>query len=753
MPGSTASSTPFNTTPSNNYNFSETRQETMNEYNTRGDYKLSEKDSFSGTWNYFSDPSFEPENSLCSSRTLPNFGCFTNQLSTLANIGETHIFTPTVLNDVRFGFSRLVQPRVQQDNTTIGSAWAPLPGQLGQTAVPNNYGIPSITLTNYTSTGGQTNLPQDRWTNHFQFSDSLTWIHGPHSFKFGFDMTDVKSTEYEVTNGRGSLTFSNSAGNTNNSSNHKGTTNYALGDMLLGLPSSSIVSPTALPYTYNRLSSFDFFAMDDWKVTPYLTLNLGLRYEIDNPVSEKYGNISTFVPSTASFIIANQAGVKTLYQTDRNNFAPRLGFAWQPLKNDKTVVKGAFGVFYQEPILYNEFLNYSLQYPVRYTKSFTSGAVNSAGTISGSPNTLTLNNPFNSADVPAPGQPYCPTTGISTCVGNIANCSLNVTLPCPLNPVITGTYIDPKYATPYWDEWSLSIQRQLNRTTLVEVGYYGSKGSRISGNSYINYNTAGPSAAATSLTQAQRVWSQWGAIQQHKTGYNSEYESLPVRLEERAQSGASVLVSYTYGKSLDQLTTAQNPDPNYIDPQTGRPGSQKNDRGLSAFNVKHRLVISPVYPLPFGKGQMWLNKGGVAGAIAGGWKISGIFQYFTGRPFATTDSSVSSGIYNGAAGGTNDRPNFTSNPNGADALSSKATRNAKEWFNIYAFDYSPTATAYNKASTATTGGRQAPIPSSVLAGTRSISLSAGRSRSRSGQRLSSRWMASTSQTTRTIRTH
>jgi hypothetical protein len=703
-----AASLNSNLAPSNNYNFSETRQETMNEYNTRGDYKLSEKDSFSGTWNYFSDPSFEPNNSLCSNRTLPNFGCFTNQLSTLANIGETHIFRPTLLNDVRFGFSRLVQPRVQQDNTTIGAAWAPLPGQLGQTAVPNNYGIPSITLTSYTATGGQTNLPQDRWTNHFQFTDAVTWIHGPHSFKFGFDMTDVKSTEYEVTTGRGSLTFSNSAANTNNNSNHKGTTNYALGDMLLGLPSSSSVTPTALPYTYNRFTSFDLFAMDDWKVTPYLTLNLGIRYEIDNPVSEKYGNISTFVPSTQSFLIANQAGVKTLYQTDRNNFAPRVGFAWQPFKNDKTVVKSAFGIFYQEPILYNEFLNYSLQYPVRYPKSFTSGAVNSAGTIAASTTTLTLNNPFNAADVPLAGQVYCPTG--STCNGqlsNIANCGVSLSAPCPLTPVVSGTSIDPKYATPYWDEWSLSIQRQLTRTTLVEVGYYGSKGSRISGNSVLNYNTLGASGAATSALQAQRVWSQWGAISNHKTGFNSEYESLPVRLEERAQSGASILVSYTYGKSLDQTTSAQNPNPNYIDPQTGRPGTQKNDRGLSAFNVKHRLVISSVYPLPFGKGQMWLNKGGVAGAIAGGWRISGIFQYFTGRPFSTTDSSASSGSYNGASSGTNDRPNFTSNPNGADAITSKGTRNYHEWFNIYAFDYSPTATAYNKAATTAAGSRVA----------------------------------------------
>ena len=694
-----------NVSPSNDYNFSETRQETMDEYNTRGDYKLSEKDSFSGTWNYFHDPSFEPMNSLCSSRTLPNFGCFTNQLSTLANIGEIHVFRPTLLNDVRFGFSRLVQPRVQQDNTTIGSAWPGLPGQLGQTAVPNNYGVPSISVTNYTTTGGQTNLPQDRWTNHFQFTDAITWIHGPHTFKFGFDMTDVKSTEYEVTTGRGSLTFSNSAGNTNNGSNHRGTTNYALGDMLLGIPSSASVAPTALPYTYNRFSSFDLFAMDDWKVSPNLTLNLGVRYEVDNPVSEKYGNIGTFVPSTQSFLIANQAGVKTLYQTDRNNFAPRVGFSWQPLQNDRTVVKGGFGIFYQEPILYNEFLNYSLGYPVRYAKSFTSGAVSTAGTIAASPNTLTLNNPFNSADIPLPGEAYC-ASGTAGC--SISNCATAVTAPCPLTPVITGTYIDPHYATPYWDEWSLSIQRQLNRTTLIEVGYYGSKGSRISGNSILNYNALGPSSSTTAVTQAKRVYSQWGNISDHKTGMNSEYESLPARLEERTKSGASILVSYTYAKSLDETTAAQNPDPFYVDPQTGKAGSQKGDRGLSAFNVKHRLVISPVYPLPFGKGQMWLNNGGIGAAVAGGWKVSGVYQYFTGRPIALTDTSVSSGSYGGG-----DRPDLTSDANASvDSVSGIKAHAAAEWFNIHALDYSPTATTYLKAATCTSstnctaGGRQ-----------------------------------------------
>ena len=668
--------------PNNNYLFSETRRESSNAYNVRGDYKYSEKDSFYGTWNYFNDPSYEPYNSLCASRTLPNFGCFTNQLSTLANIGYIRILKPTVLNDVRFGFSRLVQPRIQEDNTTIGSKWPGFPGQLGQTAVPNNYGLPAIMVTNYTTTGGQTNLPQNRWTNHFQFADVLSWTHGPHSFKFGFDMTDVKSTEYEVTTGRGSITFANATLNTTNGSNHYGTTNYSLSDMMLGIPSGSSITPTA-PITYNRFTSFDFFAMDDWKVNPYLTLNLGLRYELDSPVSEKYGQIASFSPvapnyltgTNGNFITAAQAGQKSLYQLDKNNFAPRIGFAWQPFKNEKTVVKAAFGVFYQEPILYNEFLNYSLQYPIRYPKTFTSAAVNTtAKTIAGSPNSLTLDNPFNAADIPTPGQGYCVagTTGCTTTL-----CPTSTT--CGLTPVITGTYIDPHYATPYWDEWSLGIQRQITKSMLGEVGYYGSKGNRIAANSVMNYNAKGPENLKTAQTQADRVYPMWGTQSKHSTQVNSEYESLSGRLQISTKSGVTALVSYTFGKSEDGLTSAQNPIPGTV--INGQVGKANGDKGLSAFNVKHRLVISPVAQLPFGKGQKWLTSG-VPSAIFGGWQISGIFQWSTGRPIALTDSSGSSGAYGGG-----DRPNIVGDPNATvDSFSGAKTHTAAEWFNIHAIN-------------------------------------------------------------------
>ena len=376
--------------------------------------------------------------------------------------------------------------------------------------MPNNYGVPSVSVTSYTSTGGQTNLPQDRWTNHFQFTDAITWIHGPHTFKFGFDMTHVKSTEYEVTSGRGSVTFSNSPPIPTTATAHAispavkrlnvyGTTEYAMGDMLLGLPSSTVVDAIAHAIYLQPVLVLRFIC--DGRLEGDTRSNPQPRSCAMSSICRSRrstARIVTFVPSKGNdgtsdaFITAAQAGSKSLYQTDHHSFAPRIGFSWQPLHNDKTVVKGAFGTFYQEPILYNQFLNYSLAYPIRTPYSFTSGAVNpAAGTIAASATTLTLNQAFNSADIAQRDG-----RDLLRCRHRVATqptAAAGCPAPCGLTPVITGTYIDPKYGNPYWDEWSLSIERQITRTTLVEVGYYGSKGSQIaySGTAPLNYNTLG----------------------------------------------------------------------------------------------------------------------------------------------------------------------------------------------------------------------------------------------------------------------
>ncbi len=710
------------------YNFSETRKETMDEINSRVDYKLNEHNSFYESYNYFHDPSFEPSNSLCATRNMPNFGCFTNQTSQLANIGWVHIFPgSTLINDGRAGFMRLVQPRVQEDNTSIGSKWPGFPGQLGQTAVANNFGLPSITVSgNYTTTGGQTNLPQDRWDDHFQFIDTLTWSHKNHTYKAGIDVLYTNTTEYEVSNGRGAITINPSTLATTNGSNGKGTTGDPIGDLLLGFPSATSVTPTA-PNIYNDYRSVDLFLMDDWKIRHNLTLNLGLRWELDPAVTEKNGAMITFSPSapnqlypgasngTAGYSNPNgaittaaQTGNRAAYRGDYNNIAPRVGFAWQPFNNEKTVVKGAYGIFYTSPEMFNEFLSYSLGYPVRYAKTYAPASVNAGGQI-------TFANPFPN-DLPTPGSPYCiaSASNTATCTApNPANTGCGPSgSPCGLIPVVTSTEIAPNFATPYVQQWTFGVQRQLTRNTIFEVLYFGNKGTKLSygtaavlnGNAHPDADTLGqnyvnssktvngvvyPTIAAVSapVLQTLRNYPQWGAIGIHKTGFNSFYHSLQSRVQTSTKNGTSILIAYTYAKAEDELTSAQDPS------------NQHGDKGLSVFNVKHRLVVSPVVPLPFGKGQPYLNSG-LGSAIFGGFQLSGIWQYFGGRPFPLTDSSAQS-----SSAGGGDRPDIIvgQNVNGPDTFNGTATHNKTEWFNIHALAYNPPGTFGTAAPNAIIG--------------------------------------------------
>jgi hypothetical protein len=714
--------------PSNNYNFNETRKETMDEENTRFDYKRSDKDSFFGSFNHYHDPSFEPNNALCSSRTLPKFGCFTDQITWLFNVGENHIFTPNLLNTVVFGWNRLQQPRTQEDATAIGGAWQQLPGAFTGPVSNQNLilGVPSVTEpTPYTATGGQTNLPQNRWDNSFDFDEALTWTHKAHTYKVGAQFLIIKTTEFEATTARGALTFNPSTLNTTNSNSACtacGTTGDAIGDTQLGYVSSDSDTPTA-PNIYNRLNTFDFFVMDDWKIKSNLVLNLGLRYELDMPESEKFGAISTFSPSVSDpyvigtttvapvnatqlatagtngspglananggFVTAASVGQKALYTTDRNNFAPRLGFAWQPFHNEATVVKGAYGIFFNEPQAFNEFLGFSTQYPIRYGKTFTPTAVQPAG--GGNNGAITLAAPFPN-ELPAPGTPYCVNGTIGCNAPVIGQACGN---PCNLVPVVTGTEVSPHYATPYVSQWTLGLQRQVTKSILAEALYFGNKGTKIAFGCTSNINpNANPdaflpnqnyttkvgtptvSAVASGKLQGLKVYPQWGAISFHGTSCNSYYHSLQSRVQVTTKSGISVLVSYTYARAEDGLTAAQNPI---------RSGF---DKKLSDFDIRNRLVISPVIALPFGKGKMFANSG-MSSAIFGGFKVSGIYQYFTGRPFSTTDSSPQS-----SSAGGGDRPDLITGASltGNDPYNHTATHNKYEWFNVHALAYNPPGT-------------------------------------------------------------
>ncbi len=659
----------------NNYTFQETRSENMNEFTIRADHKLSDKNQLSGSFNIFRDPAFEPSNSLCSSYVLPNFGCFTNQISTLINFGYDRVITPNIVNNLRLGYQRLNQPRVQQDNTSIGSTYPGLPGgpYFIQAGYANNLGLPNVTFgQGYSTIGGATNLPQVRYDNHYQLADSLTWSHGAHTFKGGADLLFARSVNVITSSGRGA--FSVNDGNIQSvNGNHLGSTGDSVADLLLGLAYTSSIG-TSAGTVYLNFKGYDAFFQDDWKIRSNLTLNLGVRYELNVPVYSPHNTVSNFalspILSQQQFIAAGVNGNFThLYNYDYNNVAPRLGFSWQPYHDEKTVVKGAVGEFFNQPLLYNQFLTNGTQYPFRNVPTFTT-TPSQVGVV----NTINLATPFA---VPNAKYSILPCTNGAQTVA-VSPSAANPAGSPGCSAALSPLSIQSSYATPELMEWSLGVEQSFGRSLVFESTYFGSKGTKLPQNISVNVINPGTFAGAKG-TQALRPYPAFSTVTSTDTRSNSEFQSWQNSLKQTYHNGVTFILAYTFAKSIDgsggvgsgsnSSGTAQNPY------------NLRADRGLSDFDVRHRLVFSPVAELPFGRGKEFFNNGLKAG-IFGNFQVNGIFTFQSGRPFTVTDSSTNASTLYGNA----DRPNYIANPNARqNTLTGVPTHNVTQFFNINAY--------------------------------------------------------------------
>jgi hypothetical protein len=582
----------------------------MNENALRIDHSFSARDSFYANYNRYNDPSFEPQNSLCGSSSLPGFGCNAGLTTQLGALDETHILSPTAVNEFRAGVNRLVQPRVQQDVT---ANFPGLPGAfLGYLA--NNTGVPRTSITGYSTLGGATNLPSERDDTTYQIIDTITWTKGKHSIKFGGEWRKFFSTNLQTSNGRGSLSFTDSAPGA--------VSGYAMADLMLGLPTTSSRNPYS-PWFYNRLGSMAAFVQDDYKVSPTLTLNIGLRYEYEGVISEKYGQMSSFDPMVAGggLRVENRNGLgNTLYNPNYLNFAPRFGFAWQPFHNPGTVVRGGYGVFYNQTTTLNGFYTLATNAPFRNPQTFTATTAN--------PIQLDVN-PFP------------------------ASLSANSS---------TATGINPRFPTAYVQQWNFDIERQLSQTLVLDVGYRGSKGTDLP----LSNN---PNEPLPGTGNSGRPFQNFGNITYLIDGGNSEFEALMAKLDKKLSHGLSFLLSYTWGKSIDEGSGTASGSDASGGVQNSR-NQLKGERGRSDFDVRHRVVLSPVWALPFGTaGKTFADK------VIGGWQISGIFTFQTGRPFTAGESGNIS-----LTGQNADRPNVVS---GCDPNAGPKT--VTQWFNTACF--------------------------------------------------------------------
>jgi hypothetical protein len=367
-------------------------------------------------------------------------------------------------------------------------------------------------------------------------------------------------------------------------------TGYDLADFLLGLPQSSSIQYGQT--NYFPQNQYTLYGQDEWKARPNLTLILGLRYEYFSPLSEKYGRMANLdiAPgyTAVAEVMPNTAGLYSgffpsgLINGDHNNFAPRIGLAWKmPRSKKSTLIRAGYGIYYNEQV-YNAFENQLAKQP----PFAVSNSVNTSAQ-----NVLTLERGF-----------------LTTTAQQVTN-----------------TYaVDKNYRTPYAGTWNLSIERDFGKGFFAEIGYLGTKGTRLDVKTLPNQALPG---SALSLTQRNQFGNATGFTYDQSTG-NSIFNALQIRANRRFNRGLSFMVFYQFAKSIDDSstfggagnTTAQN----WLDIAA--------ERGLSSFDVRHQLQTGFVWTSPIAGPGSHVATDGKVGRLLKDWQLSGNITAQTGNP-------------------------------------------------------------------------------------------------------------------------
>lgn len=558
---------------------------------------------------------------------------------------ETHIFSPTLINEFRAGYNRLESQR-QNFNSNIDVS-----GQLGFPGVPfvpGIGGLPQLSFSDASTLGSATYLPSDEIQNTVNLVDNFTWIHGKHTVQFGGEGRREEFTIYQPAAPRGELGFDPVF--TDNPA-APGSGGSGMASFLLGLPDWGDI---------NNLHNVDYlrkilatYLEDTYRVTPRVTLNLGLRYEFFGTVKEKYnaqgtfnfltGSViiptdavtqnhqpSTLTPLLASIIPVSPTGSRGLIKPDYNNFGPRAGLAVK--LTNKLVLRTGYGIFYggEENGPYSN-PSQGFNPPFFVTQSFNTPC----GAAAANPSTQ---------NCAIPDIQYLQN-------GFPANALVD-----PNTPQLFS--LDPSLATPYMQDWNFGLQYQLPGDTLFEVVYAGSKGTRLY--DFMNGNQATPTPDPNLPTAPRRPFP---AVDSYIALFSSDaissYNSLQTKFQKNFSHGFSFLATYTWAHSMDNASSAN------LGAQNGGDFRYFQDRRIefanSDFDVRNRAVISGVWQLPFGRGQRFA--GGASGAmnqVVGGWQVAGISSFSNGNWFTISDSN---GNFSNSDG--QQRPDEVLNPNSA----------------------------------------------------------------------------------------
>ena len=632
---------------SNNYQRVGSAPIDKDQFILRMDFVESSKSQWSGRYSWGDENQANTGINLDGTKTVTNFEQYMGS--------NTRTFTPSTVNEARFGYSRFFNSTgtylafTRDVVSEIG-----IPGLKG--GDPVQWGIPNVTLINYSGIGDSTEGPYANDNNTVQFLDNFSWVHGKHTVRFGGEWRREHYNQDGNQFARGQFTFQPNA--TQNPATKAGGDTW--GDFLLGDLYQSEAAVAIGSARFER-NAWSFYVDDTWKVTPRLTVAIGLRYELTPPfydtsrkVFSVYIPFEDRVPNVADksrypqFIREGtcsgdpydgisirwpQIGVlcdgrlgDALVQTDRNDFAPRIGITYSP--DSKWVIRAGYGMFYNQDTGNPRF----------------DMARNVAGRIRANSD---LQNP---------------TLFWSNALSSISGGVANITQPY----AFANKY---ERRTPYSMEYLLNIQRQLGSSVVVEAGYMGSISRKLEFLRAVNEALPGTVGAAST----RYPYPTFGRIQLVDNSANGAYESLALKITKRFSKGFTLLSSYTWSKSQDDSSGIRVQGSDTLFPQNSY--CRTCEWALSAYDTRHRFVTSTLYDLPIGKGRSLNVANPIVNAVVGGWQVGGIWTVQSGFPLPP---SVGGQDRSGNGAGF-DRPNATGiSPYLSDATPSR-------WWNIAAF--------------------------------------------------------------------
>ena len=537
---------------------------------------------------------------------IPNMGINTDTDVAQAVVGNTRSFGSNKVNDIRIGYGHLknghISPRANNVNV-VADLGINIPNEN-----PLYWGVPNIGITTLSGVGEESDAPFINDDTTFQIVDNFSWVFGQHSVKFG---GEVRKVIYDQIGGvvtRGRFAFDGRyTQNPLLPAAQRGGAAFA--DFLLG-HFNRAEGQVGAPVANFRSNYFALFLQDSWKARSNLTINYGLRWEYDQPFWDENdaivnidfkwdnsaepvfvragtgdpfeGNPPFRLASDVQYVRDGRFG-RGAYRSDFNDFAPRVGIAWAI--SPKTVIRSGGGIYYVRDIGNAVF-----------------------DTVRNAPFTIRRDEPAESFRPNLSFEQPFARTGAPTFI-------------------LANQYDEP---STYIAQWSLGAQRELSEGLTAEATYFGSAGVHL--RRLMSYNNPEPSQLANS--NLARPFPKFGSIQVMNAPGHSSYHALYLKLQRRFSRGFTFLSSFSWGKSIDNGSGIRTTDGDPLTPSNNY--DLDLERGLSAFDFRRRLTTTWLWELPFGRDKHWMNEGGVAAAVLGGWQFGGILTLQDGFPFTVT---------------------------------------------------------------------------------------------------------------------